>query len=279
MKVMVTGVKGQLGQDVVAHLNMQGIEAKGVDIDDFDLTNAVQTQEVIQACKPDAVIHCAAYTAVDRAEEQKELSYAVNVTGTKNIAEACKALGSKMIYISTDYVFGGSGTDLLMPDSPKLPQNQYGLTKLQGEEVVTKLLENYFIVRTSWVFGKGHNFVKTMLRLGAEKPSLNVVCDQIGSPTYTDDLASLLVEIAKSEKYGVYHATNEGFCSWSEFAQAIMEESGLECTIKPIPTSEYTTPAARPFNSRLSKDCLDKNGFNRLPHWRDALKRYLKTLC
>lgn len=278
MKVMVTGVKGQLGQDVVAHLNMQGIEAKGVDIDDFDLTNAVQTQEVIQACKPDAVIHCAAYTAVDRAEEQKELCYAVNVTGTKNIAEACKALGSKMIYISTDYVFGGSGTGLLMPDSPKSPQNQYGLTKLQGEEVVTKLLENYFIVRTSWVFGKGHNFVKTMLRLGAEKPSLNVVCDQIGSPTYTDDLASLLVEMAKSEKYGVYHATNEGFCSWSEFAQAIMEESGLECTINPISTSEYPTPAARPLNSRLSKDFLDKNGFNRLPHWRDALKRYLKTL-
>lgn len=280
MKVLVTGVKGQLGYDMIRHLNERKIECKGVDLEDFDLTDHDAVMAAVSAYAPDAVVHCAAYTAVDKAEEMQDACRAVNVGGTRNIALACRAVGAKMIYLSTDYVFEGEGTEPFEPDSPKRPINFYGLTKLLGENEVTGLLDRYFIVRISWVFGlNGRNFVKTMLRLGKEKESINVVSDQIGSPTYTYDLAALLCDMLESEKYGIYHATNEGFCAWSDFAAAIMKEGGLACRVNPIPSSEYpAAKAARPANSRLSKEKLVQAGFSRLPTWQDALHRYMIEL-
>lgn len=279
MKVLVTGVKGQLGYDVVKRLTALGIENKGVDIDDFDLTDKAAVLRYVTDYAPDAVVHCAAYTAVDKAEDNAELCEAVNRFGTRNIAEACKAVDAKMMYISTDYVFEGEGERFYEPDDEKCPQSVYGMTKSQGEDEVTALLTKYFIVRISWVFGiNGGNFVKTMMRLGAERESLTVVCDQIGSPTYTEDLAVLLCDMIVGDKYGIYHATNEGVCSWYEFACAIMEEAGLDCKVSPIPSSQYPAKAKRPYNSRMSKDKLIKNGFSRLPEWRDALARYIKAL-
>jgi dTDP-4-dehydrorhamnose reductase len=213
---------------------------------------------------------------VDRAESEPELCRRINVDATRTIAEVCRAMDAAMVYISTDYVFGGDGDAPFETDAPRGPKSVYGLTKSQGEDAVTETLEKYFVVRTSWVFGvNGKNFVRTMLRLGSEKERLNVVSDQIGSPTFTDDLARLLCDMVKTDRYGVYHATNEGLCSWAVFAAAIMKKVGLPCGINPIPTSEYPAAAARPLNSRLSKKSLDDAGFSRLPHWEDALDRFL----
>lgn len=279
MKVLVTGVKGQLGYDVCKVLEGRGVEHRGVDIDDFDVTDAAATRAYITAYRPDAVIHCSAWTAVDKAEDEPDKVRAVNGDGPRNIAEACRAVGAKLLYISTDYVFPGTGERAYEPDDPTGPLGVYGATKLAGEQAVRETLDRWFIVRISWVFGKnGNNFVKTMLRLAETRSELNVVRDQIGSPTYTADLAPLLCDMIATERYGVYHATNEGFCSWAEFAQEIFRLSGKPVTVHPIPTSEYPTRAARPLNSRMSKDKLEQMGFTRLPPWQDALARYLREI-
>lgn len=274
--ILVTGVNGQLGFDVVKELNRRNIECLGIDKAELDITDSNAVHDYIAKIKPECVIHCAAYTAVDRAEDEEEICTKVNVYGTENIAKACKEIDAKMIYISTDYVFDGQGDCAFETDGNIKPLSVYGKTKYEGELKVKGILDKYFIVRISWVFGlNGNNFINTMLRLGKEKESLNVVCDQIGSPTYTFDLAPLLCDMAVSEKYGVYHATNEGFCSWAEFAAEIMKKANLDCKINHIPTSEYPTKAVRPFNSRLSKRSILNAGFNLLPSWKDALDRYL----
>lgn len=279
MKLLVTGTKGQLGYDVCKVLSARGIEHRGVDIEDFDITNVQATHDYIAAYRPDGVIHCSAWTAVDRAEDELEKVRAVNAEGSRNIASVCKEIGAKLVYISTDYVFPGTGERFYEPDDPTGPLGAYGVTKLEGEQAVQALLERYFIVRVSWVFGKnGNNFVRTMLRLAETKSELNVVCDQIGSPTYTADLAPLLCDMVVSEKYGVYHATNEGICSWAEFAEEIFRLAGKDVKVNPVPTSEYPTRAARPLNSRMSKAKLEEMGFSRLPDWHDALARYLREL-
>ena len=279
MKILVTGVKGQLGYDLCRILSDRGIDHKGVDIEDFDITDREATTAYITAYRPDAIIHCSAFTAVDRAEDEVELCTRVNAEGPANIAAAARALGAKMMYISTDYVFPGTGTNAYTPEDPTGPLSVYGKTKLMGEEAVRAACENHFIVRISWVFGKnGNNFVKTMLRLAETRTDLNVVCDQIGSPTYTYDLSHLLCDMIVTDRYGTYHATNEGLCSWAEFATEIMRLGGKQTVIHPIPTSDYPTRAARPLNSRMSKDKLEENGFARLPSWQDALARYLEEL-
>lgn len=279
MKILVTGVGGQLGYDVCKELTARGIENQGVDVADFDITDAAATYAYIKDYRPDAVIHCSAWTAVDKAEDEMEKVRAVNTEGPRNIAVACRDIGAKMLYISTDYVFPGTGEKFYEPDDPTGPLGAYGATKLGGEQAVGETLEQFFIVRISWVFGKnGNNFVKTMLRLSESRSEVSVVCDQIGSPTYTADLAPLLCDMVMTEKYGVYHATNEGVCSWAEFAQEIFRLAGKNMTVHPIPTSEYPTRAARPLNSRMSKDKLVEMGFQRLPHWQDALERYLKEI-
>ncbi len=279
MKVLVTGVKGQLGYDVVNELAKRGMEAVGVDIDEMDITDAVGVDKVIKEAAPDAVIHCAAYTAVDAAEENVELCRRVNVEGPRNIAKVCKELDIKMIQISTDYVFSGQGERPWEPDDACAPQSVYGRTKYEGELAVQELLEKYFIVRIAWVFGiNGKNFVKTMLNLAKTRDTLTVVNDQFGSPTYTYDLAKLLVDMVQTEKYGIYHATNEGICSWYEFACAIFKEAGIEMKVLPVTSAEYAAKAKRPFNSRMSKEKLEENGFDRLPPWQDALKRYLAEI-
>ena len=279
MKILVTGYNGQLGYDVVKELNSRSVECRGVDREDFDITDRDETVGYICDYAPDAIIHCAAYTAVDRAEDDEENCRKVNADGTENIAVACEKLRAKMLYVSTDYVYGGDGEAPFETDSPTNPKNVYGVTKLDGEKAVMKYIDKFFIVRTSWVFGiNGNNFVKTMLRLGDEKESLNVVCDQVGSPTYTPDLARLICDLIVTEKYGIYHGTNENFCSWAEFAAEIMNLGGKKTVINPVPSSEYPTKAERPHNSRLSKKCLDKAGIKRLPTWQDALKRFLKEM-
>ncbi len=279
MKILVTGVKGQLGFDICRILADRNIDYCGADIAEFDITDREATERFITACNPDAVIHCSAFTAVDRAEDEAELCQRVNETGAANIAAVAAALKIKMMYISTDYVFPGTGEDFYRPEDPTGPLSVYGKTKLAGEEAVKAALDEYFIVRISWVFGiNGANFVRTMLRLSETKTDLNVVADQIGSPTYTYDLAQLLCDMIVTEKYGTYHATNEGLCSWAEFAAEIMKMAGKSTVIHPIPTSEYPTRAHRPLNSRMSKDKLEEAGFSRLPHWKDALERYLKEL-
>lgn len=279
MKLLVTGVKGQLGYDVCKVLSARGIEHRGVDIEDFDITNVQATHDYIAAYRPDGVIHCSAWTAVDRAEDELEKVRAVNAEGSRNIASVCKEIGAKLVYISTDYVFPGTGERFYEPDDPTGPLGAYGVTKLEGEQAVQALLERYFIVRVSWVFGKnGNNFVRTMLRLAETKSELNVVCDQIGSPTYTADLAPLLCDMVVTDKYGIYHATNEGICSWAEFAEEIFRLAGKDVKVNPVPTSEYPTRAARPLNSRMSKAKLEEMGFSRLPDWHDALARYLREL-
>jgi dTDP-4-dehydrorhamnose reductase len=248
-------------------------------LQDFDITDKAQTMEYVRNYNPDAVVHCAAYTAVDRAEDDEETCYRVNVIGSENLATACKEVDAKMLYVSTDYVYGGKGeTPFETTDEPD-PKSVYGRTKLEGENAVRKHLDKYFIVRTSWVFGiNGNNFVKTMLRLGAEREALTVVDDQIGSPTYTPDLARLICDLVVTDKYGIYHGTNENYCSWAEFASEIMKLGGRNCEIKPIPSSEYPAKAERPLNSRLSKSCLDKSGIKRLPTWQDALERFFDEL-
>ncbi|MGN0403527.1 MAG: dTDP-4-dehydrorhamnose reductase [Acetatifactor sp.] len=279
MKVLVTGVKGQLGYDVVNELTNRGMEAVGVDIEEMDITDAACVERVIKAAAPDAVIHCAAYTAVDAAEDNEELCRKVNAGGPRNIATVCKELDIKMIYISTDYVFSGKGEKLWEPDDEKEPQSVYGRTKYEGELAVQELLDKYFIVRIAWVFGiNGKNFVKTMLNLSKSHDTLRVVNDQFGSPTYTYDLAKLLVDMVLTDKYGVYHATNEGICSWYDFACAIFREAGIPIKVIPVSTEEYGAKADRPANSRMSKEKLTENGFGKLPPWQDALKRYIAIL-
>ena len=281
MKVLVTGVKGQLGYDVVRELEKRNMEAIGVDIDEMDITDKESVDKVITAANPDAVIHCAAYTAVDAAEDNAEVCRRVNVDGPLNIAQTCKKLDIKMIQISTDYVFNGQGERPFEPDDPTDPVSVYGLTKRDGENAVINTLDKYFIVRIAWVFGvNGKNFVKTMLNLSKTHDTLTVVNDQFGSPTYTYDLARLLVDMVQTDKYGIYHATNEGFISWYDFAVQIFKAAGINSvTVKPVTTAEYgVSKAARPFNSRMSKEKLTKAGFERLPKWEDALERYIKEL-
>ena len=276
MRIIVTGAKGQLGSDVMQRLSEIGAEAIGADIDRLDITDEKAVDLFFKENRADGVIHCAAYTNVDLAESQKEICRKINADGTRNIAAACEKYGMKLLYLSTDYVFDGRGTEPFETDSPKAPCNFYGKTKLEGETEAARLCKRLFIVRISWVFGEnGKNFVKTMLRLAAERSEISVVCDQTGSPTYAKDLAVLLCEMISGCKYGVYHATNEGICSWAEFADKIMELSKSETKIIPIPSSQYKSAAVRPANSRLSKSSLDRNGFSRLPHWEDALQRFL----
>lgn len=279
MRILVTGASGQLGYDVERELERRGIEHLGTSSRELDITDREAVERLMAAYRPDAAIHCAAYTKVDLAEDEPERCWAVNADGTRNLAAACRKTGAKMLYISTDYVFPGTGERSYETGDPTGPVNTYGRSKLAGELAVQSLLEKYFIVRISWVFGKnGNNFVKTMLRLAETKAELSVVCDQIGSPTYTADLAPLLCDMVQTERYGVYHATNEGTCAWSEFAEAIFELAGRQVVVHPIPTSAYPTRAARPLNSRMSKERLHSNGFQELPEWKNALARYLKEI-
>ena len=277
--ILVTGVNGQLGYDVVKTLKSRNIECLGVGRQELDITDGEAVHKYILRLKPECVIHCAAYTAVDKAEDEVDICRKVNVYGTESIAKACKEIDAKMIYISTDYVFDGTGDQPFEVDGNINPHSVYGQSKYEGELKVKEYLNKYFIVRISWVFGvNGNNFVKTMIRLGKEKECLNVVYDQIGSPTYTADLAVVLADMALSNKYGIYHVTNEGFCSWAEFASEIMKEAGLKCRINPIPTSEYPSKAERPLNSRMSKRALVENGFLLMPDWKNALKRYISEI-
>ncbi|GHU62773.1 NAD(P)-dependent oxidoreductase [Clostridia bacterium] len=276
MRILVTGANGQLGHDVVVQGKKQGLDIIGVDIEDMDIRDDKQVQKVLKSSNAQAVIHCAAYTAVDAAEDNAELCYQINSEGTKNIARICKELNIKLLYISTDYVFNGEGSDPWQEDDLRDPINTYGKAKCEGELAVEKYLNQYFIVRIAWVFGKnGTNFVKTMLNLAKTKDSISVVSDQIGSPTYTVDLSVLLLEMIQSEHYGHYHVTNEGICSWYEFAVEIFRQAKQEVEVIPIDSSQFPTKAKRPHNSRMSKVKLDKQGFKRLPDWKDALKRYL----
>lgn len=303
MKVLVTGVAGQLGHDVMNELHKRGYEGVGSDIapqysgaDDgtavtkmdyiqMDITNSEEVTETIKKVNPDVVVHCAAWTAVDLAEESenKEKVMAINVGGTENIAKVCKELDCKMVYISTDYVFDGYGTRPWEEDCKDYaPLNVYGESKLMGEKVVSLKLEKYFIVRIAWVFGvNGNNFIKTMLKVGKKFDSLNVVNDQIGTPTYTYDLSRLLVDMIETDKYGYYHATNEGgYISWYDFACEIFKQAGYKTKVNPVTTEEYgVSKARRPFNSRLNKTKLVDNGFTPLPDWKDALSRYLKEIA
>lgn len=275
----MTGVNGQLGHDVMNELARRGIDAVGVDIGDMDITDQAGVAKTIKAAAPDAVIHCAAYTAVDAAEDNEELCRRVNAGGPRNIAAVCRELDIKMVYISTDYVFSGDGERPWEPEDARAPQSVYGQTKYEGELAVQELLDKYFIVRIAWAFGiNGNNFVRTMLKLAENHDTVRVVNDQFGSPTYTYDLARLLADMVLTEKYGVYHATNEGICSWYEFACAIFAEAGLPVKVVPVSTAEYGAKAKRPANSRMNKDKLTQMGFEKLPPWRDALKRYVQEL-
>lgn len=279
MKVLVTGVKGQLGYDVVNELKKRGHMAVGTDVEEMDITDAGKVETVLKNEKPDAVIHCAAYTAVDAAEDNEDLCRKINAEGTENIAKACQDLNCKMLYVSTDYVFDGEGERPWEPDDEREPLNVYGITKYEGELAVEKYVEKFFIVRIAWVFGKnGKNFIKTMLNLGKTHDEVKVVDDQIGSPTYTFDLARLLVDMIETDKYGRYHATNEGLCSWYDFAKEIFKQAGMNIKVSPVTSEEFAAKAKRPHNSRMSKEKLSENGFERLPKWQDALARYLETL-
>ena len=280
MRVLVTGAKGQLGSDLLSELSKRNIDAIGIDIEELDITDANATMELIKKihCEKalDAIIHCAAYTAVDNAEENEELVTRINADGTKNIAKAAKDLDLAMMYISTDYVFNGEGERPWEPDDDREPLNVYGMAKYKGELYVEELLTKFFIVRISWVFGlHGNNFIKTMLRLGRERTAVSVVDDQIGSPTYTPDLSRLLADMILTDKYGRYHATNEGLCSWYEFALEIFKQAGVEVEVTPVSSDAFPVKAKRPHNSRMDKSKLTENGFELLPGWQDALSRYL----
>jgi len=279
MKILVTGADGQLGYDVVKKLKEFNIEHIGVDKEDFDLTNEKETKNFILNYQPDVIVHCAAYTDVDKAEVERELCYKVNVEGTKYVAESAKELKAKMLYISTDYVFDGQGEEPFEVTDQPNPINYYGETKFQGEQEVQNLLNKYFIVRTSWVFGKhGDNFVKTMLELGKERDEISVVADQYGSPTYTGDLAELILEMIKTSKYGIYHATNIGFCSWYEFAKEIFKVANIDIKVNPVISDEFDTDAKRPKNSRLSKQRLSDSCFGLLNKYNNSLGQFLEEL-
>ena len=286
MKVFVTGVKGQLGFDVVNELNKRGHEPIGVDIDELDITNEQDVSTMIDVVRPDGVIHCAAWTAVDDAEDNCDKVMEVNAKGTEHIAKACKALDIPMIYISTDYVFNGEGTTPWQPDDKREPLNVYGESKYRGELAVEELLDKYYIVRIAWVFGQnGNNFINTMLNLGKTHDKLTVVDDQIGTPTYTYDLARLLVDMIETDKYGTYHTTNEGgYISWYDFTVEIMkqaseyDETYKKVEVSPVGSDAYPAKAKRPSNSRMDKSKLVENGFEPLPDWKDALRRYLEII-
>ncbi len=276
IKVLVTGASGQLGYDVVKRLKELGIPVLSTDRSTLDVTDKVQVQTYLGAQHPDVVIHCAAYTAVDKAEDERQICYAVNVEGTRNIAETVREIGAAIVYISTDYVFDGSGKEPHSEDQSTSPLNYYGYTKNLGEEIVRETVEKHFIIRTSWLFGlNGPNFIKKMQYLAETKDELSVVCDQVGSPTYTKDLAVLICDMIQTRHYGTYHGVNEGYCSWYEFAEKIFSKSGLSISVNPVLTSQYFTKAKRPLNSRLSREKLDKVGLKRLPHWENALERFL----
>ncbi len=277
--ILVTGSKGQLGHDVVKELKKRRRECLGVDVEEMDITDEASVARVFDETRPDAVIHCAAYTAVDAAEDNAELCFKINALGTENIAKAAKKHGSKLLYLSTDYVFNGRGTRPWEPEDPKEPLNAYGRSKYEGERIIKELLDEYFIVRISWVFGiNGKNFVKTMLKLSETRDTVSVVNDQVGSPTYTYDLARLLADMIETDKYGEYHATNEGEISWYEFAKAIFAEAGINMNVLPVTSDQYPAKARRPENSRMSKKKLLDAGFTPLPRWEDALARYIKEL-
>lgn len=277
MKVLVTGANGQLGYDVIKELQKQKIECYGATRQDFDIINFEATEKFIVDYNPEAIIHCAAYTAVDKAEDEQGLCYLVNASATENIAEICKKINAKMIYISTDYVFDGTKKGFYEVDDKPNPINVYGKTKLLGEQAVQKILEKYFVVRISWVFGgHGNNFVKTMLKLGKEHKELNVVADQFGSPTYTADLAPLLVKMIQTEKYGIYQATNEGICNWAEFAKEIFRIAEMNVKVNNITSSEYQTKAKRPLNSKMSKEKIKINFIYCLQNWNDALQNFIR---
>lgn len=279
MKILVTGVSGQLGHDVQEVLLERGHEVLAPTSKEFNVTDMNRVFEYLEAERPDGVIHCAAYTAVDKAQEESFKCHDVNASGTRTLAKNCGRMEIPLLYVSTDYVFDGSGETPFEVNNKKGPLNEYGLSKLAGEEAVKTFCNKYFIVRTSWVFGmNGGNFVKTILRIADTKDTITVVNDQIGSPTYTKDLAPLLCDMIDSKKYGIYHATNEGFCSFCEFAEKIIEYSGRSTRIIPIPSEKYKTPAVRPKNSRLSKQSLIDANFKLLPPWQDALRRYIVEL-
>ena len=278
MKVLVTGVNGQLGHDIVEECQKRNIEAIGVDVKEMDITDAHQVNEVITETKPDAIIHCAAWTAVDKAEDEVEQCRKVNRDGTKHIVDVCEKLDLPLMYFSTDYVFDGQGEESWNEYDERHPLNVYGKTKYEGELEVERL-KKHFITRISWVFGiNGSNFIKTMLRLGKERKEVSVVNDQIGSPTYTYDLARLCVDMIQTKEYGTYHATNEWICSWYEFACEIFKQAKMDVIVHPVDSTQFPTRAIRPKNSRMNKTELDKHGFTRLPSWQDALERYLDTL-
>ncbi|QWB95441.1 dTDP-4-dehydrorhamnose reductase [Mycoplasmatota bacterium] len=279
MKIVVTGVEGQLGFDVVEELKSRKYnDIIGIDLKDLDITNQSAVNVFMSHNKPDVVVHCAAYTAVDSAELNKKSCYDVNVNGTKYLVESAKKLDAKFVYISTDYIFSGDKDKEYLVDDIPNPKSFYGETKYLGE-IETLKHSKHFIVRISWVFGKnGNNFIKTILKLSKEKNKLNIVSDQIGSPTYTYDLSKLIVDMIETDKYGVYHATNEGICSWFEFAKKIFEFSNIDINLNAISTNQYPTIAKRPRNSVMSKKNLIANGFKPLPSWQDALKRYLKEI-
>lgn len=279
LKFMVTGVNGQLGHDVMMKLKSLKYDIIAPRRDEFDLTNKDQVEKYIIKEKPDVIIHCAAYTAVDKAEDEKDICYLINVEGTRAVAEAAKEINSKVVYISTDYVFDGLGQEPHSEEKETNPINYYGYTKEQGEKIVSELIDKHFLIRTSWVYGlNGNNFVRTMLKLAESRNEISVVSDQIGAPTYTKDLAEFIVKLVQTNNYGTYHGVNEGYCSWYEFAKAIFAKAGIEININPVFTEAYPTKAARPLNSRLLKCNTDKAGIKRLPHWEDAISRFIDEL-
>lgn len=279
VKVLVTGAGGQLGFDMLRKLRAEGYDCLGADRSDFDIVDYDRTRAFVKAYRPDIVVHCAAYTAVNQAESDAERCAEINVKGSENLARVCREIGAKMVYISTDYVYDGSGEKPFCPHDAPAPLSVYGKTKLDGERACAAQTDRLFVIRTSWVFGiNGNNFVKTMLKLGKERDCVRVVHDQIGSPTYTPDLADFIFYLMQTERYGTYHCTNEGYCSWYEFAREIFRLSGTDTRVEPIATADYPTPAVRPLNSRLDKQCLIECGYHALPAWQDALARYLREM-
>ena len=279
MKVLVTGYSGQLGYDVVREGKARGYEMYGTSSLDLDIRDKYGVYTYVEMLKPNVIIHCAAYTAVDKAEDDQEACYEINVVGTRYLAEIAKEIGAKFVYISTDYVFDGKGNEPFTEKDEPNPIGYYGVTKLEGEKVVQTLLKEWFIVRISWIFGvNGNNFVKTMLSLSETRNELNVVADQMGSPTYTPDLSRLLIDMIATESYGIYHASNEGFCSWAEFAKEIFKQAGKRVIVNDITSKEYPTRVERPKNSKMSKQKLENNGFKKLPSWQDAVGQYLIEL-
>lgn len=277
MKVVVTGAGGQLGIDIVRLLTDRGIEVVGYGRSELDVTDLASVREALTQSKPDVIIHAAAYTKVDQAESDEDQAYRVNAYGTRNVAIAAEEIGAKVCYISTDYVFDGTSSKPYQEYDRTNPLGVYGHSKLAGEELVKTLSSRYYIVRTAWVYGRnGQNFVKTMLRLAEERDEVNVVTDQVGSPTYTEDLAAFLIDLVQTDYYGIYHATNSGSCSWYEFAKAIFEESGVDVRVNPITSLEFPRPAPRPSYSVLDHMSIRANGFQDLRHWREGLKQYIQ---